>query len=47
MRIDDGAHVSFTAAAVNPEATLSDGANVAWNTLTSPVAKVTLVVIEI
>ena len=42
MRIEDGAHVSFAAAAVNPEATLSDGANVAWNTLTSPVAKVTL-----
>jgi len=42
MRVEDGAHVSFAAAAVNPEATLSDGANVAWNTLTSPVAKVTL-----
>ena len=42
MRIEDGAHTSFAAAAVNPEATLSDGANVAWNTLTSPVAKVTL-----
>jgi hypothetical protein len=42
MRIEDGAHVAFTAAALNPEATLSDGANVAWNTLTSPVAKVTL-----
>ena len=42
MRIEDGAHVSFAAAALNPEATLSDGANVAWNTLTSPVAKVTL-----
>ena len=42
MRIEDGAHASFAAAAVNPEATLSDGANVAWNVLTSPVAKVTL-----
>jgi len=42
MRVEDGAHVSFAAAAVNPEATLSDGANVAWNTLTSPVAKLTL-----
>ena len=42
MRIEDGAHVAFTAAALNPEATLSDGANIAWNTLTSPVAKVTL-----
>jgi len=42
MRIEDGAHASFAAAALNPEATLSDGANVAWNVLTSPVAKVTL-----
>ena len=42
MRVEDGAHVSFAAAAVNPEVALSDGANVAWNTLTSPVAKVTL-----
>jgi hypothetical protein len=42
MRIEDGAHASFAAAAVNPEVALSDGANVAWNTLTSPVAKVTL-----
>ena len=42
MRIEDGAHVSFAAAAVNPEATLSDGSDIAWNTLTSPVAKVTL-----
>ena len=42
MRIEDGAHASFAAAAVNPEVALSDGANVAWNVLTSPVAKVTL-----
>ena len=42
MRIEDGAHVAFTAAAVFPEATLSDGSDVAWNVLTSPVAKITL-----
>jgi len=42
MRIEDGAHVAFTNAAVFPEVTLSDGANIAWNVLTSPVAKVTL-----
>ncbi len=42
FRVEDGAYASFAAAAVNPEATLSDGANVAWNVLTSPVAKVTL-----
>ncbi len=42
MRIEDGAHASFAAAAVNPEATLTDASTVAWNVLTSPVAKVTL-----
>ena len=42
MRIEDGAYASFAAAAVNPEATLTDGATVSWNGLTSPVAKVTL-----
>ena len=42
MRIEDGAHVSFAAAAVNPEATLSDASTISWNGLTSPVAKVTL-----
>ena len=42
MRIEDGAYMSLAAMAVNPEATLTDGANVAWNVLTSPVAKVTL-----
>ena len=42
MRIEDGAHTAFTNAAVFPEVTLSDGANIAWNVLTSPVAKVTL-----
>jgi len=42
MRIEDGAHASFAAAAVNPEATLTDASTVSWNVLTSPVAKVTL-----
>jgi len=42
MRIEDGAHMSLAAAAVNPEATLSDASTVSWNGLTSPVAKVTL-----
>ena len=42
MRIEDGAHMSLAAAAVNPEATLTDASTVSWNVLTSPVAKVTL-----
>ena len=42
MRIEDGAHMSLAAAAVNPEATLTDASTIAWNVLTSPVAKVTL-----
>ena len=42
MRIEDGAHVAFTAAALNPEATLTDASTISWNVLTSPVAKVTL-----
>ncbi len=42
MRIEDGAYMSLAAMAVNPEVALSDGANIAWNVLTSPVAKVTL-----
>ena len=42
FRVEDGAYMSLAAAAVNPEATLTDGANIAWNVLTSPVAKVTL-----
>jgi hypothetical protein len=42
MRIEDGAHMSLAAAAVNPEATLTDASTISWNVLTSPVAKVTL-----
>ena len=42
MRIEDGAHMSLAAAAVHPEATLTDASTIAWNVLTSPVAKVTL-----
>ena len=40
------AYSSFTSAALNPEATLTDGATVSWNALTQPVAKVTLGVTE-
>jgi len=42
MRIEDGAYMSLAAMAVNPEATLTDASTVTWNSLTSPVAKVTL-----
>ena len=41
-RIEDGAYTSFAAMAVNPEATLTDASTISWNSLTSPVAKVTL-----
>ena len=42
VNFNDGAYSSFTSAAVNPEATLTDGATVTWNALTQPVCKVTL-----
>jgi len=42
LEINDGAYASFTAAAVAPEATLTDGATISWNALTQQVAKVTL-----
>jgi hypothetical protein len=42
VNFNDGAYSSFTSAAVNPEATLSDGATPAWNALTEPVAKITI-----
>ena len=42
MRIEDGSYMSLAAAAINPEATLTDGSTINWNALTSPVAKVTL-----
>ena len=44
MRIEDGqTHAAaFSAAAYNPEATLTDASTISWNVLTSPVAKVTL-----
>jgi hypothetical protein len=42
VNFNDGAYSSFTSAALNPEATLTDGATVTWNALTQPVAKVTL-----
>ena len=42
VNFNDGAYSSFTSAAVNPEATLTDEATVTWNALTQPVCKVTL-----
>ncbi len=42
VNFNDGAYSSFTSAAVNPEATLTDGSTVSWNALTESVAKVTL-----
>ena len=42
VNFNDGSYSSFTRAAVNPEATLTDGSTVSWNALTETVAKVTL-----
>ena len=42
VNFNDGAYSSFTSAALNPEATLTDASTIAWNALTQPVAKVTL-----
>ena len=42
VNFNDGAYSSFTSAALNPEATLTDGSTISWNALTQPVAKVTL-----
>ena len=42
LEINDGAYARFTAAAVNPEATLTDASTVTWNALTQSVCKVTL-----
>ena len=42
LEINDGAYAKFTAAAVAPEATLTDASTVTWNSLTQSVAKVTL-----
>ena len=42
FRVEDGAYMSLAAMAVHPEATLTDASTVTWNSLTSPVAKVTL-----
>ena len=42
LEINDGAYAKFTAAAVSPEATLTDQSTVTWNALTESVAKVTL-----
>ena len=42
VEFNDGAYSKFTSMAYFPEATLTDQATIAWNVLTSPVAKVTL-----
>ena len=42
LEINDGAYAKFTAAAVAPEATLTDASTISWNALTQSVAKVTL-----
>ena len=42
MEINDAAYARFTAAAIAPEATLTDASTVTWNSLTESVAKVTL-----
>ena len=42
LEINDGAYAKFTAAAVAPEATLTDASTITWNSLTQSVAKVTL-----
>ena len=42
VEFNDGAFSKFTAMAYFPEATLTDASTIAWNVLTSPVAKVTL-----
>ena len=42
VEFNDGAYSKFTAMAYFPEAALTDQATIAWNVLTSPVAKVTL-----
>ena len=42
VNFNDGGYSSITRAAINPEATLSDGSTPAWNALTEPVAKITI-----
>ena len=42
LEINDGAYAKFTAAAIAPEATLTDASTVTWNALTQSVSKVTL-----
>ena len=42
LEINDGGYALFTAAALNAEIALSDGGSISWNSLTQPVAKVTL-----
>ena len=42
VEFNDGGYSKFTSAALNPEQTLSDGSTPAWNSLTEPVAKITI-----
>ena len=42
VEFNDGGYSSFTSAAINPEATLTDGSTPSWNALTQPVAKITI-----
>ena len=42
VEFNDGGYSSFTSAALNPEATLTDGSTPSWNALTQPVAKITI-----
>ena len=42
VEFNDGGYSKFTSAALNPEQTLSDGSTPAWNSLTAPVAKITI-----
>ena len=42
VNFNDGAYSSFTSAALNPEATLTDASTISWNALTQPVAKITI-----
>ena len=42
VNFNDGGYSSFTRAAFNPETTLTDSTTVSWNSLTQPVAKLTL-----
>ena len=42
VEFNDGGYSSFTSAALNPEATLTDGSTPSWTALPPPVAKITI-----